>query len=132
MQFAEYLLNNNGDEVKGFLRSLGYNFSEAQPEQAQKCLNHYISQGNINQLLPLHPDYGMIKDELEVMHKSQDQTLHAKIVKHPSSASVQEKTGFDWPGLNLSSLSSMGVNPNLVNVFFLLGCLYLLIRIIKD
>lgn len=125
MHFQNYLLSENGDAVRSFLQSIGYNFSS--PQEAHRCLDHFLQQHGqegIRQLLPLHPDYEVIT--ASVAPPSTDTV--------PTAQAPQSEP--NEPILSLAQLSALqssvvGIRGDLVNLALILLCVYLLAKIIK-
>ena len=130
MNFQEYLLDNEGDAVRSFLRSLGYQIHT--PQQASVCLSDYLrknGEAGMRQLLPLHPDYSMIAELVS----------QANALDKPTIVSSAEATRAPAPAKDTISLAEMsalqssviGIRGDLVNLALVLLCVYLLAKIIK-
>ncbi len=127
MNFQQYLIENNGDQVRGFLRSIGYTFDQPGHATATHCLADYIRKYGVDDLLPLHPDY----DLLRAVNAPQDSPK--VVLTSPETAGRQSASADSRPVAPQTGfgLSLQGVRGDLVNVALILLCVYLLAKIIK-
>ncbi len=131
MNFQNYLLQNEGDAVRGFLRSIGYQINT--PQSAAVCLADYLKKNGedgMRQLLPLHPDYGMIAELVEEANRK-DRPAIVSTETDNASGAVVRKSEPSYPAHYLGPLSLEGIRGDLVNVALILLCVYLLAKIIK-
>ena len=133
MNFQEYLLQNEGDAVRGFLRSIGYQIHT--PQQASVCLADFLKkngEAGMRELLPLHPDYHLIADLVAEANRQ----AGCRPDKPPIVSSTQCAPSPAPQELTLANLSALqsslvGIRGDLVNLALVLLCVYLLAKIIK-